>query len=105
MKQIAAIIKPHRLDTVHEALVGLGVAAHSATEIKAFDTETVHAEIHRGKQYNVGFMPMMQITTVVDDDMVDSVVEAIRRASSTGNADDGQIFVCDVQSTQRIHTG
>lgn len=105
MKQVTAVIKPHKLDPVHEALVEIGVDALSATEIKAFDRQMGHAEIHRGATYNIGFMPMVQIEAVVSDDELDKVVAAIREAGGTGSTGDGKIHVSEVQSVLRIHEG
>ena len=105
MKLIKAVIKPHKVDPVREALAGLGVSAMTATEIKAFDKQMGHAEIHRGKEYAIAFMPMVHVEAVVADGMVDEAVDAIRRTAGTDNPGDGKIFVCEALSALRIHTG
>ncbi len=104
MKQVKAVVKPHKLDPVHEALVEIGVAGLVATEVKAFDRQMGHAEIHRGASYTVAFMPMVEIEAVVPDDMADRVVATIREKARTDSAGDGRIFVSDVQGALRIHT-
>ena len=105
MKLVKAVIKPHKLDPVHEALVEIGVGSLIAGEVKAFDSHSGHAEIHRGAQYAVAFMPMVEVEAMVSDDKVDQVVDAIREKASTDSPGDGKIFVCDMAGAMRIHTG
>lgn len=105
MKLIKAVIKPHRLDPVHEALVDLGVTGLTASEVKGFDRQMGHAELHRGMEYNIAFMPMVKVEAVVADNLVEPAVDAIRRAAGTNHSDDGKIFVCEVLNALRIHGG
>ena len=105
MKTIKAVIKPHRLDPVHEALVEIGVTGLVATEVKAFDRQMGHAEIHRGTEYAIAFMPMVAIEAAVPDDMVDKVLDAIREKAATKAAGDGKIFIAEMTDALRIHTG
>ena len=102
MKRITAVIKPHKLDPLHKALVEVGVDALTSIEIKAFDKQMGHAEIHRGKSYNVAFMPMLQVETVVSDDLAARVVDTIRQTSGTGSSNDGQIYIGHVEESVRI---
>ena len=97
MKLVKAIIQPHRLDVVHEALLAAGVTAHNAKECKAFDRRMGHAEVHRGKEYAVAFMPMIEVETAVPDNELARVVETIREAAKLGSSEDGRILVSDVQ--------
>lgn len=104
MKLVKAVIRPHKLDPVHEALVAIGVASLTAGEVKAFDRQMQHAEIHRGTQYSIAFMPMVEIEAAVADDMVEKAVETIREKAVTGAPGDGRILVCDIAGAMRIHT-
>ena len=105
MKLIKAVVKPHNLDPVHEALVEVGVTGLTASEVKGFDRQMGHAELHRGTEYRIAFMPMVTIEAVVTDELVEPVMEAIRRTAGTNQDDDGKIFVCEVVGAQRIHGG
>ncbi len=105
MKLVKAVIKPHKLDPVHEALVQIGVPGLIAREIKAFDRQMGHSEIHRGTQYSVAFMPMVEIEAAVADGLVEEVVEAIRQKADTKSAGDGKILIGDLSDALRIHTG
>ena len=105
MKLIRAVVKPHKLDPVHAALVEVGVTGLIASEVKGFDRQMDHAEMHRGTEYQIAFMPMVKIEAVVTDELVEPVMEAIRRTAGTNQDDDGKIFVCEVVGAQRIHGG
>lgn len=105
MKMVMAVIKPHKLDQVREALTGLGVEGMTASEVKGYGRQKGHTEIYRGAEYTVNFLPKVRIETVVSDALVDQTVEAIADAAKTGKIGDGKIFVYDVSSAVRIRTG
>ncbi|MBT4204076.1 P-II family nitrogen regulator [Hyphomicrobiales bacterium] len=105
MKHIMAIIKPFKLDDVRKTLVELGVQGLSVTEIKGFGRQKGHTEIYRGTEYEVSFLPKIQISVVVSDELSDSVVDAILNAAKTGQIGDGKIFVLPVEKAVRIRTG
>lgn len=105
MKMVMAVIKPHKLDQVREALTGLGVEGMTATEVKGYGRQKGHTEIYRGAEYTVNFLPKVRIEVVVADSLVDQAVEAIQEAAKTGKIGDGKIFVYDVASAVRIRTG
>ncbi|MBT3237571.1 MAG: P-II family nitrogen regulator [Rhodospirillaceae bacterium] len=105
MKLIMAIIKPFKLDDVREVLSDLGVEGMTVTEVKGFGRQKGHAEIYRGAEYTVHFLPKVKLEIAVNDEMVESVVETIQSAAQTGKIGDGKIFVYDVGSVVRIRTG
>jgi nitrogen regulatory protein P-II 2 len=105
MKLIMAIIKPFKLDDVREALTPLGVQGLTVTEVKGFGRQKGQTEIYRGAEYQVSFLPKVKVEIAVGDDMVDSVMEAIRVAANTDKIGDGKIFVFDVERAMRIRTG
>ena len=105
MKMVMAVIKPHKLDQVREALTGIGVEGMTATEVKGYGRQKGHTEIYRGAEYVVNFLPKVRIEVVVADTVADQTVEAIAEAAKTGKIGDGKIFVYDVSSAVRIRTG
>ncbi|MFQ5619297.1 MAG: P-II family nitrogen regulator [Rhodospirillales bacterium] len=105
MKMITAIIKPHKLDDVREALTPLGVAGMTVTEVKGFGRQKGQTEIYRGAEYEISFLPKVKIELAVGDDMVEAVVEAIQKSAHTGKIGDGKIFVVDLGRAIRIRTG
>jgi nitrogen regulatory protein P-II 2 len=105
MKLIMAVVKPHKLDSVREALTGAGIAGLTVSEVKGFGRQRGHTEIYRGAEYTVSFVPKVKIEVVVSDDQIEIATEAIQRAAHTGQIGDGKIFVYDVASATRIRTG
>ena len=105
MKFIVAIIKPHKLDDVREALAGVGIEGMTASEVKGYGRQKGQTEIYRGAEYQVNFVPKIKIEVAVDDAVVDNVVDAIRNAANTEKIGDGKIFVLDLQSAVRVRTG
>src|SRR3989338_2745257 len=105
MKMIMAVIKPFKLDETREALTGLGIEGMTVTEVKGFGRQKGQAEIYRGAEYAVSFLPKVKIETAVRDDLVDAAGAAIRKAALTGKIGDGKIFVWDIGKAVRIRTG
>ena len=97
MKKIEAIIKPFKLDEVKEALQEVGLQGITVIEAKGFGRQKGHTELYRGAEYVVDFLPKVKLEIVLDDDMVESAVEAIRKAAQTGRIGDGKIFVSTVE--------
>ena len=105
MKLIMAVIKPFKLDDVREALSGLGVEGMTVSEVKGFGRQKGHAEIYRGAEYTVHFLPKVKLEIAANDEMVEGIVEAIKASAQTGKIGDGKIFVYDISSVVRIRTG
>ena len=105
MKKIEAIIKPFKLDEVKEALHEVGVSGITVTEAKGFGRQKGHAELYRGAEYIVDFLPKVKLEVVVEDALTDRVVEAIATAAQTGRIGDGKIFVTAIETALRIRTG
>ena len=105
MKLVMAIIKPHKLDEVRTALVGLGVQGLTVTEAQGFGRQKGHREIYRGAEYEISFLPKTRIEVAVPDSLASQVVDAIRSSAATGQIGDGKIFVLSIETAVRIRTG
>lgn len=105
MKMITAIIKPFKLDDLREALAEEGIKGMTTSEVKGFGRQKGHTEIYRGAEYAVDFLPKTRIEIVLQDQEVERVIEAIVKATKTGNIGDGKIFVSHVEEVIRIRTG
>ena len=105
MKKIEAIIKPFKLDEVKEALQEVGLQGITVIEAKGFGRQKGHTELYRGAEYVVDFLPKVKLEIVLSDDLVDSAIDAIRKAAQTGRIGDGKIFVSTVEEAVRIRTG
>ena len=105
MKLVTAIIKPFKLDEVREALSAIGVQGITVTEVKGFGRQKGHTELYRGAEYVVDFLPKVKIELIIEDEMVEKAVEAIRSSAQTGRIGDGKIFVSSIEDAIRIRTG
>ena len=105
MKKIEAIIKPFKLDEVKEALQEVGLQGITVTEAKGFGRQKGHTELYRGAEYVVDFLPKVKVEVVLQDDMLESAVNAIREAAQTGRIGDGKIFISPIEDVVRIRTG
>jgi nitrogen regulatory protein PII len=105
MKKIEAIIRPHLLESVKDALQSLGVQGMTISEVKGFGRQKGHTEVYRGSEYKVEFVPKIKVEVVVDDDVLEGAIDAIIKTSRTGKFGDGKIFVFPVEEAIRIRTG
>ena len=105
MKLITGVIKPFKLDDVREALTAIGVQGMTVSEVNGFGRQKGQTEIYRGAEYAAQFVPKLKIEVAVNDNLVESVVEAMLSASRTGKIGDGKIFIWDVDKAVRIRTG
>ena len=105
MKYVIAIIQPHKLEEVRDALVELGILAITANEVRRFGTSEEHVEFYRAEEYRVGFLPKMRVEFAVSDELMDRAVQALRDAATTGSVGDGRIYVLELALTVQIRTG
>ncbi len=105
MKLITAVVRPHKVDEVKEALRKVGVKGITVTEVKGFGRQGGHAETYRGAEYKVEFMPKAKLEVLADAADTEAITAAIRSAAVTGQIGDGKIWVTDVDAVIRIRTG
>ena len=105
MVTIEAIIKPHKLEEIQKALLGIGIQGMTVFEVKEFGRHCRHTEMYRGAQYQVNFQPKLQLTLVVPEAMAEETVGTIQKTAGTGKVGDAKSFVSRVDSVVRIRTG
>jgi nitrogen regulatory protein P-II 1 len=105
MKLVTAVIKPHRLESVKEALTALGVAGLTVSEVQGYGRQKGHTEVYRGAEYTVEFLPKIRIEIVTDEIDVDKIVDALVEAAKTGRIGDGKVWVTTVDDVVRVRTG
>ena len=105
MKLITAIIKPYKLEEVKEGLSSIGIEGMTVAEVKGFGRQKGHAEIYRGTEYTVDFLPKIKIEIAVRDELVGRTVETIVKHARTNKIGDGKIFVMPVEDAVRIRSG
>ena len=104
MKKIEAVIKPFKIDEVKEALEEVGVRGITISEAKGLGRQRGFTEVNTGVEYG-DFLPKIKIEIILQDELVDKAVEAIRSAANTNRIGDGKIFVSSIETVMRIRTG
>ena len=102
MKRIEAIIQPHKLEDVKEALKGIGVDGMTITEVRGHGRQKGHKEVYRGMEYQVDLLPKVKLEMVVADARLEEITRTLISAARTGKIGDGKIFVYDVAEAIRI---
>jgi len=105
MTRVEAVLKPHKLDEVKEALEAIGITGMTVTEVKGYGRQKGHREIYRGTEYQVDFIPKVKLEVVTEEARVPAIVDTLMETARTGKIGDGKIFVTSVETTIRIRTG
>ena len=105
MKYVIAVIQPHRLDAVREALSGIGVRGLTVSEVRGFGRQKGQTEIYRGAEYSMHYVPKVKLEIAVDDSIANSVIDVIAQAARSGRIGDGKIFVLPLEGAMRVRTG
>jgi nitrogen regulatory protein P-II 1 len=105
MKLVTAVVKPHKWDSVREALETFGISGMTVTEATGYGRQRGHTEVYRGAEYDVALVPKVRLDVVVEDSDVDDVVGIIAKAAHTGRIGDGKVWVVPVETIIRVRTG
>ena len=105
MKLVVAVVKPHKLDDVKAALENIGIQGLTITEVQGFGRQRGHAEVYRGAEYTIDFVPKVKLEILVDDAEALKVTEEIEASAKTGKIGDGKVWVLPVEHLVRIRTG
>jgi len=105
MKYVIAVIQPHRLDAVREALSGIGVQGLTVSEVRGFGRQKGQTEIYRGAEYTMHYVPKVKLEIAVDGSITDAVIDVIAQAARSGRIGDGKIFVLPLEGAMRVRTG
>ena len=105
MKKIEAIIRPFKLEDVKIALVNSGIVGMTVSEVRGFGRQKGQVERYRGSEFTVEFLQKLKVEVVVENEKVNSVIDAIAQAAKTGEIGDGKIFITSIDSVVRIRTG
>ena len=102
MKKIEAIIQPHKLEEVKDALLGIGVDGMTVSEVRGHGRQKGHTEVYRGQEYKVDLLPKVKIELVVPAGRADEIVRTLSTAARSGRVGDGKVFVTNVLDAIRI---
>jgi nitrogen regulatory protein PII len=105
MKLVVAVVKPHRLEAVTEALHDLDVSGVTVSEVRGHGRQRGHTEVYRGGEYTVDYLPKVKVEVLTTEGQSDKVANAIVDAARTGEIGDGKIWIQSVDMAVRIRTG
>jgi len=105
LQKIEAIIQPHKLEDVKQALLAVGVDGMTISEARGHGRQKGHTEVYRGAEYAVDLLPKVRVEVVVPGSRADEIIEVLARAAKTGKIGDGKIFVIPVEAAIRIRNG
>lgn len=104
MKMIVAVIQPERLDDVKEALFGVGIQKMTVSRVRGCGQQGGFEESYRGQVRKVNLLDKVRIEIALNEEFVDSALDAIIKAAKTGTIGDGKIFVWPLEQCIRIRT-
>src|SRR6202044_4011965 len=102
MKKIEAIIQPHKLEEVKEALKAIGIDGMTISEVRGHGRQKGHKEVYRGMEYQGDLLPKVKIELVVHEARAEETIRTLATAARTGKIGDGKIFVFEVAEAIRI---
>jgi len=105
MKKIEAIIQPHKLAEVKEALIGIGVEGLTICEVRGHGRQKGHTEMYRGAEYTVDLLPKVKIEIFAPDARAEQIIEVLTAAARSGKIGDGKIFISSIEEAVRIRNG
>ena len=105
MKLITAVVKPHRLDEIKEALQAFGVQGLTVTEASGYGRQRGHTEVYRGAEYTVDLVPKVRVEVLAEDEEADDLIEVVVKAARTVKIGDGKVWSIPVDTVVRVRTG
>ena len=102
MKKIEAVVQPHKMEEVREALKDIGVDGMTISDVRGHGRQKGHREVYRGQEYTVDLLPKVKVEVVAPDSRVEAIVKALSDAARTGKLGDGKIFISSVEDAIRI---
>ncbi len=105
MKRIEAVIRPHKLDQVLEALDKHGISGVTVIETSGFGRQRGHSEVFKGSEQSFGLVPKRMLILYVADADANAIVDCIANVAQTGQVGDGKLVVSPLERAVRLRTG
>ncbi|MEI8212305.1 MAG: P-II family nitrogen regulator [Planctomycetota bacterium] len=108
MKLIIAIVQPHRLEQVKEALTEVEVFRLTVLDCLGFGRQKGQKSLLRGQEGSINLLRKLQLQIAVNDEFVEPTIQAILKGAKSegaGQIGDGKIFVLPMEDCIRIRTG
>ena len=101
---VTAVIKPHKLAEVTQALKEAGALGLTVSEVQGFGRQGGKSETFRGAEYTIDFVPKVKIEVLVESDQVDQFIETLAAAARSGKIGDGKVWSVEVDRLMRVRT-
>ena len=105
MKYVIAIIQPHKLDEVKQALEDVEVNLMTVSNVLGRGRQKGITEVYRGTREVGSLLKKIKLEIAVNEDFVEPTITAISKGARTGEVGDGKIFVRDLLDCVRISSG
>lgn len=108
MKLIIAIIQPHNLESVKNALTDVEVFRLTIMDCQGFGRQRGKSELYGADEFSVNLRRKVQLQIAVNEEFVEPTIQAIMKGATTGETGaigDGKIFVLPMDDCVRIRTG
>ena len=105
MKLIIAYIQPHKLNDVKQSLIDANITKMSVTNSLGCGQQRGFTETYRGAEVEINLLKKVRLEIAVNDEFVETTIDAIASGAHTGKIGDGKIFVITLDQCYRIRTG
>ena len=105
LELITAVIKPHKVEEVKEALLANGVEGVTLTEVRGFGRQRGKTENFRGSEYKIDFVPKVKLEVIVAADQADRIIDVIVSTAKTDKIGDGKVWSIPLDRLVRVRTG
>ena len=107
MKLIIAVIQPHRLEEVRNALNRHEVYRLTVSDAQGYGQQKGYREVFRGREVFIQLVKKLRLEIAVPDELAENAIEALIESARTaggGKIGDGKIFIYNVDRSIRIRT-
>lgn len=105
MKLIIAMIQPHKLPDVKEALFAADIHKMTVSNVLGCGRQKGYTEAYRGVIHKVNLLKKVRLEIAVNEKFVVPTINAIIKGAKTGKIGDGKIFILPLEHCIRIRTG
>lgn len=103
--KIEVITTMNRLSDLKKALSRLGVSGMTVVQAIGCGVQKGTFEYEAEQNEEMELLPKQMIIIVVEDNIIDSVIETIKKELYTGHIGDGKIFITPLSNVIRVRTG
>lgn len=103
--KIEVITSMNKLSDLKKALSKLGVSGMTVVQAIGCGVQKGTFEYEAEQNEEMELLPKQMIIIVVEDNIMDSVIETIKKELYTGHIGDGKIFITPLSNVIRVRTG